>query len=33
MRELSDLGKQMSSLEEKWFSLIGQLEQAKENLK
>lgn len=33
MRELSDLGKQMSSLEEKWFSLIGQLERAKENLK
>lgn len=32
MIELSDLGAQMSSLEEKWFSLIGQLEQAKENL-
>ncbi|MBK7842813.1 MAG: ABC-F family ATP-binding cassette domain-containing protein [Bdellovibrionales bacterium] len=32
MIELSDLGAQMSSLEEKWFSLIGQLEQAKEDL-
>jgi ATP-binding cassette subfamily F protein 3 len=33
MKELSDLGKQLSSLEEKWFSLIEQLEQARESLK
>lgn len=32
MKELSDIGAQMSSLEEEWFALIDQLDQAKENL-